>query len=268
VRHRPEGDGDGAEFFDRTPHGKKIRIALGDALETLKTLGDALFDLVFLDADKERYPEYYEAVLPLLRPNGLLFGGQRALERGGAGAADGVGKAIARSTRASRRIRGWTTSCCRCATGMVVRMHRAAIAAAVGRRSGVGGVPVGPAMLLVIDVGNTNTSYGVFDGGAPPPPRALRERARAHRGRIRRARAADAALRGVDPGPIDSAIIASVVPSLTDTMAELCGARSRGRRWSWGPASDRDADPLREPARGRRGSHRQRGRRVRVGEGG
>ncbi len=60
-------------FFDRTPHGKKIRIALGDALETLKTLGDALFDLAFLDADKERYPEYYEAVLPLLRPNGLLL---------------------------------------------------------------------------------------------------------------------------------------------------------------------------------------------------
>lgn len=60
-------------FFDRTPHGRKIRIALGDALETLKTLGGALFDLAFLDADKERYPEYYEAVLPLLRPNGLLL---------------------------------------------------------------------------------------------------------------------------------------------------------------------------------------------------
>lgn len=59
-------------FFDRTPHGKKIRILLGPALATLATLTGP-FDLVFLDADKERYPDYYEAALPLLRPNGLLL---------------------------------------------------------------------------------------------------------------------------------------------------------------------------------------------------
>ena len=59
-------------FFDRTPHGKKIRIALGDALETLKTLSGS-FDLVFLDADKERYPDYYEATVPMLRTGGLLL---------------------------------------------------------------------------------------------------------------------------------------------------------------------------------------------------
>ncbi len=61
------------EFFDRSPHGKKITVLLGDALETLKTLGDSLFDLVFLDADKERYPQYYEATLPLLRKDGLFL---------------------------------------------------------------------------------------------------------------------------------------------------------------------------------------------------
>ena len=60
-------------FFDRTPHGKKIRIALGDALETLRTFAAEAFDLAFLDADKERYPEYYEAILPLLRKDGLLL---------------------------------------------------------------------------------------------------------------------------------------------------------------------------------------------------
>lgn len=59
------------EFFDRSPHGTKIRIALGPALDTLKTLSGP-FDLVFLDADKERYPDYYEATLPLLRAGGLL----------------------------------------------------------------------------------------------------------------------------------------------------------------------------------------------------
>lgn len=59
------------ELFDRSPHGSKIRILLGDALETLKTLSPT-FDLVFLDADKERYPDYYEAALPMLRSGGLL----------------------------------------------------------------------------------------------------------------------------------------------------------------------------------------------------
>ncbi|HSW51850.1 MAG TPA: O-methyltransferase, partial [Sulfuricaulis sp.] len=59
-------------FFDRGPHGRKIRLRLGPALETLAGLPrSARFDLVFLDADKENYVNYYEAVLPRLRPGGL-----------------------------------------------------------------------------------------------------------------------------------------------------------------------------------------------------
>lgn len=61
------------EFFDRSPHGKKIRLVLGSALETLRTLKGP-FDMAFLDADKESYPDYYEAVMPLLRPGGLILG--------------------------------------------------------------------------------------------------------------------------------------------------------------------------------------------------
>jgi caffeoyl-CoA O-methyltransferase len=69
----PEATRVARSFFDRTPHGKKITIRLGDALETLSSLTrDALFDLVFIDADKERYAEYFGAVLPLLRSGGLL----------------------------------------------------------------------------------------------------------------------------------------------------------------------------------------------------
>ncbi len=60
-------------FFDRSPHGRKIRIRLGDALETIRALPEGEWlDLVFLDADKERYVEYYEALLPRLRRGGLL----------------------------------------------------------------------------------------------------------------------------------------------------------------------------------------------------
>jgi caffeoyl-CoA O-methyltransferase len=33
---------------------------------------NAPFDLVFLDADKENYSAYYELVLPMLRPGGLM----------------------------------------------------------------------------------------------------------------------------------------------------------------------------------------------------
>jgi caffeoyl-CoA O-methyltransferase len=58
-------------FFARSPHGRKISLRLGPALETLKTL-EGPFDLAFIDADKGNYSAYYDAILPLLRPGGLL----------------------------------------------------------------------------------------------------------------------------------------------------------------------------------------------------
>lgn len=60
-------------FFARSPHGPKIDVRLGDALETIRDLPqDPPLDLVFLDADKERYVTYYDEVLPRLRTGGLL----------------------------------------------------------------------------------------------------------------------------------------------------------------------------------------------------
>jgi len=60
-------------FFDRSPHGKKITLRLGDALDTLRGLpAEPTFDLAFLDADKENYINYYELILPRLRAGGLL----------------------------------------------------------------------------------------------------------------------------------------------------------------------------------------------------
>ncbi len=58
-------------FFDKSPHGRKIRIALGDAIDTIRGL-DGPFDMLFLDADKARYIAYYEAILPKLRAGGLV----------------------------------------------------------------------------------------------------------------------------------------------------------------------------------------------------
>jgi caffeoyl-CoA O-methyltransferase len=59
------------EFFARSPHGRKIQLRMGPALETLKTL-QGPFDLAFIDADKQNYGAYYDAVVPLLRSGGLL----------------------------------------------------------------------------------------------------------------------------------------------------------------------------------------------------
>jgi caffeoyl-CoA O-methyltransferase len=60
-------------FFDRSPHGKKITIRLGEALATANELSaEPPFDLVFIDANKDQYIAYYEAVLPKLRAGGLI----------------------------------------------------------------------------------------------------------------------------------------------------------------------------------------------------
>lgn len=58
-----------AEFaqtaFKESPHGTKIRVAIGPALDTLKQLAAAgeTFDFVFLDADKGNYVAYFETLL-------------------------------------------------------------------------------------------------------------------------------------------------------------------------------------------------------------
>jgi caffeoyl-CoA O-methyltransferase len=67
----PERAAFAQRYFDRSPHGSKITLHLGPATETVERLeGD--FDLVFIDADKEGYVGYYEAVLTRLSERGLI----------------------------------------------------------------------------------------------------------------------------------------------------------------------------------------------------
>ena len=58
-------------WFDRSPHGAKITLHVGPALDTIAQL-EGSFDLVFIDADKPGYVGYYEAVLPRLSERGLI----------------------------------------------------------------------------------------------------------------------------------------------------------------------------------------------------
>jgi caffeoyl-CoA O-methyltransferase len=60
-----------AKHLEKSPHGPKVKVVLGAALTSLPTLTPG-FDLAFIDADKARYPQYLEAVYPLVRKGGVI----------------------------------------------------------------------------------------------------------------------------------------------------------------------------------------------------
>lgn len=59
------------KYFAKSPHGHKIEIKMGPAMDTIAKL-DEIFDLVFIDADKKQYPDYFLSVLPKVRAGGLI----------------------------------------------------------------------------------------------------------------------------------------------------------------------------------------------------
>ncbi len=53
-------------FFNRTPHGSKIHIHIGPALEVVPKIAKRLgrpFELIFIDGDKREYPDYYRMLM-------------------------------------------------------------------------------------------------------------------------------------------------------------------------------------------------------------
>ena len=65
------------ENVDRAGLADKVEIRVGDARGLLARIaenGEGPFDVVFIDADKEGYPEYLEWALRLTRPGSLIFG--------------------------------------------------------------------------------------------------------------------------------------------------------------------------------------------------
>ena len=59
-------------FFDESFFSQKIILHIGDALKIVDELNES-WDLVFIDADKENYSNYFNLVLPKLRPNGFIL---------------------------------------------------------------------------------------------------------------------------------------------------------------------------------------------------
>jgi caffeoyl-CoA O-methyltransferase len=58
-------------YIAESPYADRITVHLGPALETIQRL-EGEFDFVFIDADKENYLNYYEALLPRLGDGGLM----------------------------------------------------------------------------------------------------------------------------------------------------------------------------------------------------
>jgi predicted O-methyltransferase YrrM len=67
----PAAEAVARDFFGRSPHGKKIDVRMGPALETLDRL-DGPIDFAFIDADKGNYSRYYDRLVPLLRTGGWI----------------------------------------------------------------------------------------------------------------------------------------------------------------------------------------------------
>lgn len=80
------------EGFERAGLSEKIDLHIGDCKETLKRMrsemgldrspsdsestpvsGELLYDIVYIDANKREYPEYYELVFDMVRPGGLIL---------------------------------------------------------------------------------------------------------------------------------------------------------------------------------------------------
>ena len=63
----------GVPYWKRSGLSDRIDLRIGPALETLRVLpSEPTIDFAFVDADKDNYVAYYEALLPKVRANGLL----------------------------------------------------------------------------------------------------------------------------------------------------------------------------------------------------
>jgi len=59
-------------FVERAGFNDRIKLHIGDALSVIDLM-EATFDLVFIDADKTNYLNYYEAVLPRMKSGGCII---------------------------------------------------------------------------------------------------------------------------------------------------------------------------------------------------
>ncbi len=60
------------KYFDKSGYGDQIKQYVGNALDIIPTISDK-FDLVFIDADKSNYVNYFEAIIDKMNPGGIIL---------------------------------------------------------------------------------------------------------------------------------------------------------------------------------------------------
>lgn len=61
------------ENLQKSPHGHKVRLHIGDALEVMQNFPANYFDMALIDADKRRYSDYLQALLRIMKPGGYIL---------------------------------------------------------------------------------------------------------------------------------------------------------------------------------------------------
>lgn len=61
------------EYFDRAGYRERLHLHVGDASAVVPEISVEPWDLVFIDANKRSYCDYYRMVLPLVRPGGFII---------------------------------------------------------------------------------------------------------------------------------------------------------------------------------------------------
>ena len=63
------------KYWDQDDQASKIKSIIGDGTEVMQSFIDRqyIFDIIFIDADKNNYPNYYELALSLLPSNGIII---------------------------------------------------------------------------------------------------------------------------------------------------------------------------------------------------
>ena len=59
--------------FAKSPLNDQIKYLIGDAQESIKSLKDEVFDIVFIDADKKNNGTYYDLIFEQVKPGGIII---------------------------------------------------------------------------------------------------------------------------------------------------------------------------------------------------
>ena len=72
IELREEDASVARNYFEQSDYKENIRLHVGDAIQIIPTLHET-WDLVFIDADKTGYLDYYELILPSVKQNGIVI---------------------------------------------------------------------------------------------------------------------------------------------------------------------------------------------------